>query len=263
MIDHFSTKKTYFLLGIIFLFFNACTTSKQVTDPLQVVKDEQVKTILRKAFTAMGGIQNWQALQTLQFQKNTELYLASGEIEQNTFQNHTYHYRPNQKVQIDWEKDNKVYQTTMENGQVQKKVNGQIDATANPISLKNGVLAATFVVGLPFKLLDEGVALSYEGKKELPNGKTVEVIKAVYNPTAHQNHSKSDTWWHYFDSIDFHQVGYTVKLIDHNSYVENLSFEKVDGFLFTRTRKSWRVNENGEKTYLRAAYEYSNYKTSK
>ena len=223
------------------------------------LQDAKVRTTLDKVFQAMGGLQNWQDLQSLQFKKKTILYLASGEVEKVSDQIHIYENKPNQSVQIRWQEDQDQHLIEMEGETVVKKVNQKIDNQANLTSLKNTVLASTFVIGVPFKLMDEGVSLSYDGIQTLQNGKEVHTVKATYNPTQHSNHSKADIWWHYFDKDSYEQVGYQVTLHDHTSYIENLTFERVGGFLFTTSRNSWWVNEQGEKTYIKAAYEYSDF----
>lgn len=249
-------KNIYVFLAI--LLFASCATT-QHKDTLSTVKDAKLKEVLSKALDAMGGYDNWNNIKSLQFDKKTNLYEASGAVEKATDQKHTYTFHPTNKVNISWKEGDVVNEMLMEKGQVKKLKNGQVDTTAKSSSLKNSIYASTFVIGIPFKLLDEGAELSYEGTKVIANGKKVHVVKAVYNPTTYKAHTKADIWWHYFDEQNYQQVGYTVQLHDHTSYVENLSFDRVGGFLFTTSRKSWRVDDNGNKEYIRATYEYSNY----
>ena len=245
-----------------FLLISSCTTTNTTTkqqDPFSAIKDSKFKEVLNKALDAMGGYENWNNLKELQFHKKIALYEASGAIEKVTDQIHRYTFQPQNKVSITWKEADTAYEMVMENDEAKKLKNGVIDPTATSASLKNSIYASTFVIGIPFKLLDEGAQLSYEGTKVIANGKEVHVVKAVYNPVAYSAHTKADIWWHYFDVQNYQQVGYDVQLHDHTSYVENLSFDKVGGFLFTTSRKSWRVDENGNKLYVRADYEYSKY----
>lgn len=247
------------ICGALISVVIACGTSKKGLNALDKIQEPNVQTTLEKAFQAMGGLENWQNITSLQFRKKTILYLANGEVEKASDQMHLYENKPNQKVQIRWETNQEQHEIEMIGASLVKKVNQKIDDQANVTSLKNTVLAATFVMGVPFKLMDEGAALSYDGIHTMLNGKEVHTVKAIYNPDQYANHSKSDIWWHYFDKDTYEQVGYKIAIHDHNSYIENLTFERVDGFLFTTSRKSWRVNEKGEKLYLRAAYEYSDF----
>jgi len=238
----------------------ACSSTQIIKEnPLQTIKDPTLKSTLDKAFTSMGGLENWNNKASLRFRKKTILYLANGEIEKSSDQIHFYENLPTNKVTISWEADQDSHIIQMIDGKVSKMVNQKVDESANTTSLKSTVAAATFVMGVPFKLMDEGASLSYEGIQTIQSGKEVHVVKATYNPVAFKNHTKSDIWWHYFDKNTHEQVGYMVRLNDHNSYIENLTFERVGGFLFTTSRKSWRVDENGEKLYVRAEYEYSDF----
>ena len=62
-----------------------------------------------------------------------------------------------------------------------------------------------------------------------------------------------------FDTETYEVVANKVVLKDHTSWVENLSFNSETDFKFNAKRKSYRLNEAGEKTYLRAEYYYSNF----
>ena len=75
--------------------------------------------------------------------------------------------------------------------------------------------------------------------------------------------SDSDTWWYFFDPETFLMVGNEVQLKDHRSLVYDLSGEEVNGLNLHGTRESWRVNEKGERLFLRAAYRYSQYQIEK
>ncbi len=249
----------YIYVLAFFLLISSCATTIKERDPLSTIKDAKLKEVLNKSLDAMGGYENWNNLKTLQFHKKTALYESSGDIEKATDQIHRYTFQPQNKVSINWQEADIVHEMVLENEDAKKLKNGVVDLTAKSSSLKNSIYASTFVIGIPFKLLDEGAQLSYEGTKVIPNGKEVHVVKAVYNPTVYNAHTKADIWWHYFDVQNYQQVGYAVQLHDHTSYVENLSFDRVDGFLFTTSRKSWRMDDNGNKLYLRAAYEYSKY----
>jgi len=237
----------------------SCNTIKKNQDSINSIGDVQLKSVMQHVFAAMGGLSNWETKKSIHFDKKTELYLASGAIEKATFQKHDYYNQPATKVEISWKENGVGHLLRFEDGKAEKQLNGKIDSSANSMALKNSIMASTFVIGIPFKLLDEGTALSYEGIQTMANGKRVHAVKAIYNAADYSNHTKSDIWWHYFDEQSYQQLGYKVQLADHTSYVENLTFERVGGFLFTTTRKSWRLDEDGNKLYLRAAYEYANF----
>ena len=257
-----------FSLFFLFLFsqglFN-CRNEKSApdhasaADPYQRIPDAQARELLRKAIDRAGGLNRWNSIKTLRFKKYFALYEESGAIENKALQIHEYVFRPEEQINIEWEKDGVGQKMVFENGRVVKTIDGQPDTTIDQRSTINNVLSATFVISIPFKLLDQGVELSYAGPDTLEDGQVVEVIKAVYDPAEHENHSTPDVWHHYFSGDDYRQVGYLVQHADHFSYVRNLSFNTVDSFLFPKERKSYRVDSLRNILYLRAYYDYSDY----
>lgn len=195
----------------------------------------------------------------MRFSKDYALLLESGEVENAAFQMHTYEFGANASVKIEWEKEGTKHLIIHQKDQYQKLVAGRVDTSAARQSLMNNVLSATFVISIPFKLLDQGVELSYGGLDTLANGQIVEVIRATYHPDDHATHSTPDIWHHYYDAEDFTFLAYLVQHADHYSYVENRSYIEVDGFLLPKIRKSYRVDEDRTLLYLRADYTYDDY----
>lgn len=250
----------YFLIFLPILFF-ACQTeiTDNTSNPYEKIEDEAARILLQKAIERAGGIEKWESKKSIAFQKYVALYDSAGNTEQANWQQHLYTYQPNSKIEIAWKKDSQVYKIEADDTSMRRLIDGQKDTTANAQSLENSVLSATFVISLPFKLLDEGVRLSHIGTRMIENGLEVEVLKAVYNAEQHNNHSNQDVWELYFDTQGYKMIGYQVQHDDHISYVLNESFVTVDGLLFPHLRKSYRMNEAGEKLFLRAAYEYKGY----
>lgn len=252
-------KNSILLFLCIILLSIACKQPENTISPLAHIKDNKIKTILTQAMETTGGLDNWINKKSIQFKKYFALYDEQGNTEQAVYQKHIYQSYPNKSIHISWEKDSLMHEIKRKEGKITKFVNGQIDTTANPTSLKNTVLSATFVTNIPFNLLDKGVELSYDGSDVLEKNEAVEVIKAVYNPEKHDNHSTPDIWWYYFNKKDSRLVAYMVKHADHYSYVKNLSYLEKDGFLFCGKRQSFRVDSERNILYLRAEYEYSDF----
>jgi hypothetical protein len=112
--------------------------------------------------------------------------------------------------------------------------------------------AAFYTLAQPWKLLDKGGKLTYEGNKKLDTGKEVASIRVDYGPDA-------DIWWYYFDPKGFEMVGNEVQLKDHRSRIYDLSSEQAEKMIFHGKRESWRVDEAGNRLFLRAEYRYSNF----
>ena len=230
-----------------------CTSLR---DPYASVKDEKAKVVLQKAVTAYGGLDKWESISYMSFNKWYALYDAEGAEEVNLNQEH--HYTP-QKIYMTWtEGQDKIEQSKVGN-LYSKSKNGMSDTDAIQSSIRNSILASTFVVNVPFNLLDFSAKLSYGGETTF-NNKEVYIIKAEYFPETQKHHTTKDIWWHYFDKNSYISQGYKVKHLDHVSLVENQEFTTHKGFTLPTTRASYRVDESGEKLYLRAEYKYSDYK---
>ncbi len=249
---------SFFLIIMTLLFWN-CQTEKATSSPLDHIKDEQVKSLISKTMDATGGLENWKNIKSLAFRKYFALYDSLGNTEMEVNQIHRHSSFPKQDIYISWKKGNDEHVLQAQNEVITKTINTQKDTSANPTSLTNTIRSATFVMNIPFNLLDTGIDFAYEGFGTLEEGQEVEILRASYNPETHNNHSTKDIWWYYFDKKNHTLVGYMVKHADHYSYVKNLETKTVDGFVFPIKRKSWRVTKDREILYLRADYDYSDY----
>ena len=250
----------YSILLLTLCLFVSCATPQKITNPYAHLTDQKVVTTLKKSFATLGGLENWQNKKELHYQKHSKLIFESGEIESETLQNHDYYYDKNPSIQISWkDKTNKPHLIKSIDGNAVKHVDGQVDKTANTSALNTSVTVALFVIDVPFKMMDKGVILSHEGIDVLEDGQKVEVIKAVYNADKNTHHTKSDTWWYYFDVKDGRMVAYFIKHDGRYSYIKNLAYTKVDGFLLPTKRGSYRVDEHRKILFTRAEYEYDNW----
>ena len=245
------------IISVLFLLTILACTPGAPTDPFATIQDPKARDIIRASIEQAGGLQRWNDLQRLRYTKDYQLLLESGELEQSYAQIHDYQYAP---LRIDIrsaEKDQEVH-TLLEQGHYSRTING-IPVELSQEALARAVNTSTYVVGMPFKLLDPGASISYEGETRMHDGRTVDVIRVDYDAEAHDNHSSTDTWKYYFDQGDRKIVANWVKTSDHYSLVENLSFVRVGGILFNRERKSYRVDSLGNRLWLRATYLYDNY----
>ncbi|MEM9885054.1 MAG: hypothetical protein AAF849_04115 [Bacteroidota bacterium] len=251
------------IIWVILGAFSLLACQERQSEPPQEIyehiEDVKARALLEKAVNAAGGLDEWTSKKSISFQKYVALYDSMGTIEQENWQQHTYHYSPERKVKIAWEKEASKYEILAEKNQFRRLVSGAKDTSVTVQSIENTVRSATFVISLPFKLLNEGVELAYKGKKQLDTGQEVEVLQAIYDAKQHATHTNQDIWSLYFDAKDYRLLGYQVQHDDHISYVLNNSFDVVNGIVFPRHRKSYRVNEEGERLFLRAAYEYKDW----
>lgn len=246
------------LLVSCLLLFAACKPSVNEIDDttaLDRIADKKAAQLLKKAIDAAGGLDTWNSLKLISFDKHFALFTENGEIEKDQQQTYIQRNRYDGSDGESVENPELRYQV----GSDFIRVNGDVNPDIEETALRNSILSASFVISIPFKLLDDGAVLTYMGKDTLDRGQEVEVLQVSYNPENHGNHSTKDTWWHYFDSQTYKHLAYMVQHADHYSYVENLTQTEAGGVVFPLTRKSWRVDENRNLLWLRAEYEYSNY----
>lgn len=250
----------FFILLLSLVLLSSCATQQKLTNPYAHITDQKVVALLKKSFDISGGLENWQHKKELHYQKHAKLIFESGEIESEVIQQHDYYYHKNPSINISWKANNgKAHQIKSVDGNATKYIEQQIDETAKTSSLNTTVTVALFVINVPFKMIDKGVILSYEGMDTLEDGQKVEVIKAIYNADKNAHHTKSDTWWYYFDAKDSRMVAYFIKHDGRYSYIKNLSYTEAEGFLLPKERGSYRADKDRNILFTRAEYEYSNW----
>jgi hypothetical protein len=235
--------KNHFLFLIILWGFTACTPSPE----------KQALDLLDKSIAAHGGKEGWENLKGIKFQKWTRMLDAEGTVESELDQWHEFRFTPQFEGKINWTTDSITY-TMSWDGAVFRYQMGENEVLNADflVAKKKEFDAAFYTVAQPWKLLDKGGKLIYEGKKTLENGTEVESIRVDYGPD-------SDTWWYYFDPKTKLMVGNSVQLTDHRSLVYDLTTEKAEQLILHGKRESWRVDESGKRVFLRAEYRYSGY----
>ena len=254
-------KNTVLLITIIcsILFFSCQSkTSKIEIDPFSHISEGKAKVLLQKGIAAAGGIDNWRKIASLQFKKDYQLFLEDGTVEKGAKQFHEYHF-PSKKIKIESQEGESQKDLIFENGKAIQKIDGKLNEAAKQAPLMNSIYTSTFVIEIPFKFLDQGAEISYEGLDTLATGEAVEVLRVDYHPKKHNNLTTEDIWWLYFDQKDHRLHGYMVRHKDHISYVKNLTTTAVKGFIFPTHRKSYRVDADRNILYVRAEYFYKDY----
>jgi len=220
-------------------------------------KELSAEIIVINSIEKHGGFKNWNSLKTLSFDKNVTLFLKDGTIESAIKKHQEFRFHPELEGKITWKANDEKSLILYKEGAVIKFLNDSL--ITNSVELqeaKNSFNAALYVISQPFNFLNESTKLTYLGVANLEN-KEVHKIKVGYtNDTA-----ASDKWFYYFDVTTFKMIANKVILKDHTSLVENSTFDTTTDFIFNQSRKSYRLNDNGDKMYLRATYFYDNFKT--
>ncbi len=218
------------IIGLVIMGCRSKTTEKD--DPFLQVKDLQARDILKKAIDIAGGLEKWEYLDTLEFQKRTTLLLEDGSTESDTTLDNLIRL-PEGELYLRPAGQDLPYQKQ--------------DQTAMDMAI--------YTVGMPFKLLDEGTVIDYIGKR-MVDGQELHAIEARYNPEENENHSSSEVWTYYFSTLDYSMVGAKIISSDHRNLLLNRSLAEYQGLRLVHERQSYRIDEQDSVLYLRAEYLY-------
>ncbi|MEO0338689.1 MAG: hypothetical protein AAF242_05695, partial [Bacteroidota bacterium] len=193
----------YFLIGLVMGWgFFACEreTIEDQVDPYAGITDTVAREIARASIEHAGGMERWQNMQSLKYTKQFSLLLASGEVEKSFDQVHDYQMSPTVIDVISVENGLSLH-TRLEDG-VYSRTEDDVPLDIPQETLRKAINTSTYVIGMPFKLLDPGVVLKYEGETTMQDGRVVDILSASYNADENANHSTTDVWKYYFDKED-------------------------------------------------------------
>ena len=247
-------KPTAFCLLFALLFIQ-CTSN---TD-FDHITDQEVKSVLEKGIAASGGLDNWKNGKAYTFNKRTILYLEDDTVESKSEQIVTIKNHPQLEGTIHWNNrtDTTDIKIVYADGQATKYIDNQAQSAADNEAAELSFLGAHLVMNLPFKLLDPGIALTYDGQQTMFDRK-VEVLIADYNKEQ-ANHNKTHRWWHYFDATTYEYVGYKVFHPPTYALVENRKSTVHNGITYTTDRVTWRVDSLNNKQFIRAKFAYDRF----
>lgn len=252
------------LLILLVIYVAACAQKEQKlpeekpkADPYAHVTDEKIREILKAAINISGTIDVWQGLKEIRYQKHSVLYSSDGSEESNVVQQHIYRMSPEFEADITWEKDGNRHYLQYTSQSTKKFVNDTLQ-DSNEEALRQSVMSAIYVLGMPFKLLDKGVRLTYEGITDF-EGYSAHAIEASYSSDENENHSTDDLWWYYFDAENANFLGAVVYHAPTYALIRNLDFDETTPIKFHKHRKSYRTDSLRKKEYLRAQFWYDNY----
>lgn len=250
-------KQLALIMCISCCVFVSCDTSKEKEKVDNQSKTPIALSIVEDAIQEAGTMEKWNTIASLEYTKKSRLLLENGDIESEVTQRHQYVLRPNKRITISWVVDKDSFLIVHDDVRSQKFRNDSLIDDGETV--QSAVNSAIYVLGMPFKLLDKGTVLTYDGLKTLNAQDTVHAIKATYNPKEHQNHSTQDVWWYHFDkntsaflsSMVYHEPTYAL--------IDNVSVIKAEGLTLPERRKSYRCDSLGNKLFLRAEFWYDDY----
>ncbi len=233
-------------------------------DRYEHITDKKAREIIKASIENAGGLDKWESLKTLKYKKDFTLYNSEGEVEKIFKQVHDYNYQSD-KILILSHDGTKTSETILNKGSYHRTISqlvndDEITSTEDDQDkLAKAMNTSLYVVSMPFKLLDPGAEINHVGLDTLEDGRVVDVIRVTYNAEKYSNHSSSEVWKYYFDQEERKIVRNWIQSSDHLNVVENQTFIRANGILFNGHRKSWRVDEEGNRLFLRAEYDYYDY----
>lgn len=245
----------HFLL-FAFLFFSACANENQPS-PFEHIDDAKVREVLENAIAQSGGWENFQAMDSIFYEKRTVLFDSLGKVESDRAQQHRYQLRPERVMSISWQDAEDEHEIFHSKNLTEKRVNGS-PVEADAAALERTAKAATYTLLMPWKLLDPGVELSYRGIVNLPDGSEAHVIGAGYDPGSKSNHSTNDDWMYFFGKNDY---AYLACMVDHGDYfalIQNEKKSQAGGLTFNAFRVSYRVDSLRNLLWKRGEFFYEN-----
>ncbi|WP_299894176.1 DUF6503 family protein [uncultured Aquimarina sp.] len=237
-------KKIIKLIPVLYITILNLQCCKKELDPEKIVL---------KSIEAHGGIDKWKSAKELSYVKTTILYDSLGSVEQKTIQTHKNIFGAKLTAEMKWIEDSISKIVLLKNDNISIYFNG---VEQKELKLKekyrSAITGANYVIWQPFKLLDEGLHLSYEGADVVDN-KSVYTVKVIYFK---EDGSPDNIWWYYFDQRTYKLLSTMVHHGDTYSYIENTKYETVTGLSLNKERKSYRVDSLRNKKFLRADYFY-------
>ena len=212
--------------------------------------------IVQKSIEAHGGVEVWNKLKHLEFDKTTILYTKEGIVEKEIEQHQMFLLKPSLEGAL-LSKIPKQDELYYHGNAFSKVINDSVYMVTDSSEIeavKNAFFAAHFVVSQPFKLQDHTVVLDYIGVEKLDNI-NVYVLDVSYSTDG----ENSDQWTYYFDVETYQLVANKVKHHSNVSLIKNVSFNTETGLTFNAHRQSYTLLDN-DNTFLRAEYFYTNFK---
>ncbi len=212
--------------------------------------------IIEKSIEAHGGLESWQKIKQLSFDKETTLFNEDGSVELKTEQFQLFRFGTKLFGKIEWENNANDISIIYDDEKILKSINDSVvDLESELEKASNAFWAAYYVACKPFDLIGEDTEFLLVIETYL-EGKLCYVVEVSYKNDV----VDADRWSYIIDAETFKVVANKVVLKGHTSWVENLTFDTSTPLIFNAHRKSYRLNEAGEKTYLRAEYFYKNFK---
>jgi hypothetical protein len=215
--------------------------------------ERQARALIARSVEAHGGAENWKRISSLKLRQSTRMIAEDGSVENETTQLLEFRLKPYFEGKMSWSKDSMNHVATWDGAQMRYFMGENEVKNPGFLAAKKKDLEAVFsAVALPWRLLEEGSRLSYEGKKTLENGIAVETVKADYGPGA-------EVWYYYFDPESAMMAATEVLKNEQRNLIYHLGLTEIEGLKLQDRRETWSVDEKGKRLLLEAEYSFSDY----
>lgn len=221
------------------------------------IPENEADQIVLKSIEAHGGWLEWQHAKHITYSKTTLLFDSTGQKESEITQFHEYRLLLDFTGEIHWTNpDDGAGNRIVFDGKRAFRLKGNQEPadSLESESAYNTIISSHFVLFQPWKLLDPGVTLIYEGRDTLEDNTVVDVVRALYGTKTEME--GQDRWWFYFDITSHMLVANMVNHDNRYSYIKNLKYDTSNRLILNHHRKSYFTDSLRNVKYLRAEYFY-------
>jgi len=207
--------------------------------------------LLEKVINAHGGLEAWQNISEITYEKTSVLLDSLGNTESSITKTYRTVFTPEFLTEMQWEIDSTSYHAILKDDELVVSMPDSItpDQTVQE-TYKKELLGAHYVYWQPYNLLEEDAVKKYTGVESLENEDT-HVLKVTY-----PNSSNNNIWWYFFDKETYLVRATMVQHGNTYSLIENNVYETKSGLSLNLDRSSYRINKARKKQFLRAQYVY-------
>ena len=225
------------IISIILCFLYAC--------------QPQAEQIVQRSIVA-HGLDQLQTLDSLSYQKTTQVYDSTGKVTKTIDQDHTIYWNPFiYEIRTPGDSTLQVYRQIEDQVEVEQ-FGAIIQDTLLLQKAETALATAYFVFWQPFKLDDPKAVFTYAGTETLFNGEIVHAVEVAY-----PNDPSTDEWAFLFDVDSYLNLGYRVRHNDKLSLIINESFTERGGMpIVVEKRSSYLVLEDLDSIRIQADYQY-------
>ena len=241
--------------SIVFMAISCQRNEENVMDGYEALPNNKAGEIIRLAIDRAGGWESWKNKENFSFFKKITHLDSTGAVERSVRQHHTYNLKGGFKARMEWKADDDTYLIVNNGEQAKKYENGEeLTDHRSKNEAWNSSFGSHYVIGMPYKLTDPGVTLTYEGIDTVVLERPVHSVKVEYAEGAGSTGGMHQ-WWYYFETDTYDLAGNYLDYGEGHSFTSYEVFETVKGHRIHNKRYSYLSNESRERVMLRTIYE--------